>query len=270
MSKSFLKLISRFQDPKWIESDPILFPHRFQVKEDQELVGLISALFSYGNVKAIQTHLNSLLNLFGDSPFKNFLEFDFKKSKHLMNKYRFQTKDDISQFLIRIQEIYRKDRSIELYFVSDNLQDGILNFQNYFFQNISSRTNGLNFLIGRENPQSGYKRWRMFLRWMVRDQFPDFGIWKQIRTDHLEYPIDTHIQKISKILGIRKRNTTDYKLSLEITEYFKHIFPNDPLIMDFPLTRLGIMKICKMKKIESICSNCELKSFCKIYQEEVM
>jgi uncharacterized protein (TIGR02757 family) len=270
MSKSFLPFVARFDDPKWIQTDPIQFPHRYRSNEDRELVGLISALFAYGNVVAIHKFLESLLSILGESPMEALRESNLKNLKKFMNKYRFQTQDDIFVFLSRIKEIYIQEKSIESYFISDNLQNGILNFQAYFFSSITKRTNGLNFLIGKEQKHSGYKRWRMFIRWMVREKFPDLGLWKGINASQLEYPVDIHIQKLSLILGIRKRKTTDHKLSLEITEYFKSTFPDDPLIMDFPLTRLGIMKICKMKKIESICSNCDLKGICKIYQGEIM
>jgi uncharacterized protein (TIGR02757 family) len=270
MSKLFLPFVNRFIDPKWIQTDPIQFPHRYHSKKDREVVGLISALFAYGNVVAIHKHLESLLSILGDHPFEELRSSNFKNSKSIMNKYRFQTQEDIFIFLCRLQEIYQENESIESFFVSDHLQKGILNFQRYFFSNIRERTNGLNFLIGKEQNHSGYKRWRMFLRWMVREEFPDLGLWKRIQPSQLEFPVDTHIQKLSLILGIRKRKTTDHKLSLEITDYFKKIFPSDPLIMDFPLTRLGITKICKMKKVDSICSRCELRKVCKIYQGEVM
>jgi uncharacterized protein (TIGR02757 family) len=105
----------------------------------------------------------------------------------------------------------------------------------------------------------------MFLRWMVRDSFPDFGIYKTISKPELLYPTDVHIVRLSRILGFSNRRTVDFQLAKNISDHFQIINPEDPLLYDFSLSRLGILKICKTKYVPEICEKCELKKICNIY-----
>ena len=106
----------------------------------------------------------------------------------------------------------------------------------------------------------------MFLRWMVRDSFPDFGFYKSISKKELLYPTDVHIVRLSSILGFSNRKTVDYFLAKSISDYFLQLNREDPLAYDFALSRLGILKICKTKYLPEICEYCELKKVCNIYR----
>lgn len=106
----------------------------------------------------------------------------------------------------------------------------------------------------------------MFLRWMVRKNFPDFGIYTSIQPWELLFPLDTHIQRIANILGISARKTPDWKKAEEITDFFAKVDPTDPVRADFSLSRLGILKECKTKYVRALCETCELRTICKIYK----
>ncbi|NBU98995.1 MAG: DUF2400 family protein, partial [Spirochaetia bacterium] len=179
---------------------------------------------------------------------------------------------DLNVFLNSLRIVINEFSSIESLFGEENFSthQRILIFQENLKKIICvsskiSPSDGLKFLIGSCNKNSANKRYNMFLRWMVRDEFPDLGIYSSFKKENLLYPLDTHIVKISKILGFTKRNTINNKMSEEITNYFKKINPSDPLIYDFPLSRLGILKYCKTEYNEYICKKCELKNFCSIY-----
>lgn len=106
----------------------------------------------------------------------------------------------------------------------------------------------------------------MFLRWMVRRGFPDFGIYTSIQPWELLFPLDIHIQRIANVLGISSRKTPDWKKAEEITEFFAKVHPADPVRADFSLSRLGILRECKTKYVKTLCEVCEIRSICGIYR----
>ncbi len=263
-------LVDKFSKLEYLKTDPIEFCYRYKEKKDIEIIGFISALFSYGNVIAIRAFLESLLAILGDSPFLNI-----QKNKLIIPGnlyYRFQTNQDIKNLFKGLSRILNEYSSLELLFGEKDkpTQERIIIFQNSlkaFLKDskTSPLSNGLKFLTGNGNKNSANKRYNMFLRWMVRDKFPDFGIYKSFTKDNLLFPLDTHIVKISKILGITERKTIDHRMSMEITNKFKEFDADDPLLFDFPLSRLGILKECKVSFIQEICGKCELRNSCIIY-----
>ena len=270
----FDALVERYTKKEFIESDPILFCYKYKSRQDIEIVGFISALFAYGNVSSINSHLEKLFQLFGKYPFEFIRMGDFSKIENQIPKYRFQTSKDILIFLKALSEIVKSNSSLEVLFKSENkkLNERIIYFQKYFLDIVHKITDknktsyGLKFLIGSGILKSSHKRYCMFLRWMVRDSFPDFGFYKSISKTELLYPTDVHIVRLSSILGFSNRKTVDYLLAKSITDYFYQMNQEDPLAYDFALSRLGILKICKAKYLPEICEYCELKKVCNIYK----
>ncbi len=260
-----------YNNPEYLHSDPILFCYRYPKKEDIELVGYIAAMFSYGNVVSIRKFLEVLFSQFQGSPRDVLENQTIQLSKKI--SYRFQTNQDIIDFLTGLQFLLKESPSLESYFLNDqkSTQLGIGNFQKKFLKVLQSLSpkkeisSGLRFLVGSGNKDSANKRYHMFLRWMVRDKFPDFGIYSNLSKKNLQYPLDTHIVKLSRILGLTHRKTINSKMVEEITNNVKLFNSEDPLLYDFPLSRLGILKICKTKYIQNICSTCKIKSLCTIY-----
>ncbi|MDE5591844.1 MAG: TIGR02757 family protein, partial [Helicobacter sp.] len=108
---------------------------------------------------------------------------------------------------------------------------------------IKNPTKGLEFLIGKINTNSPLKRWNMFLRWMVRKDCLDLGLWENIKKSDLILPLDTHTFKISHQLGILKRKTYDLKAALEVSHFLKKFDKEDPIKYDFALYRIGQLKL---------------------------
>ena len=271
--KFFDALNKTYSKKEYIKSDPILFCYQYKSKQDIEIVGFISALFAYGNVSSINSHLEKLFELFGSQPFEFIKAGDFSKIEKKIHKYRFQTSKDILIFLKALSEILKINSSLEILFKSENrmLNERIVYFQKYFLYIVDKITKsklsyGLKFLIGSGILKSSHKRYCMFLRWMVRDSFPDFGFYKSISKKELLYPTDVHIVRLSSILGFSNRKTVDYFLAKSISDYFLQLNREDPLAYDFALSRLGILKICKTKYLPEICEYCELKKVCNIYK----
>ena len=267
MKKAFDALFEKYAKEEYLSSDPIFFPKQFTNKQDIEIVAFISALFSYGNVVSIKKFLENLFYILTPSPFSYLKYGDINEKSIISLKYRFQTGKDIFYFLKALHKILQTKSSLESLFgpIKLDIQTRILQFQNEFKNYLDHRSYGLDFLIGKGIKNSSNKRLNMFLRWMTRKNFPDFGIYTTFKEEDLLYPTDVHIIKLSQALGITNLKSINSKFTKEISNYFKNISPKDPVKYDFALTRLGILKECKTEYYRSICSKCELKKICKIY-----
>ncbi len=269
--RTWKSLVSQFSGSEFIETDPIKFPHRFKSRDDIEVSAFISALFSYGNVNSIFQFLEKLFYIFGNSPSDFLLNQNFEKSTDLFPYYRFQSSSDVLRFLRVFQSLIRKENTLENFFQNREIHDGIIILQerinsDYLRIYEEKPSQGFLFLIGSGSLKSANKRYLMFLRWMTRRHFPDFGLYDTVSPSQLVYPLDTHILKLSKILGMNQRKTADWKAAELLTEKFREIFPEDPVQADFALSRLGILKICRSKYAASVCGKCSLKDLCTIYR----
>lgn len=254
LNKYLFYLVEKYSKPEFLFSDPIQFCYRYESVRDIELVAIITSLFSYGNVNSICKFLESIFSILGKTPSKSILEIS-NTSLNSINLYRFQKREDVFEFLIVLSQLWKKEKSFQNYFLSYNLNLGILNFQKEFwklYKEIFSKSPsyGLQFLVGKENEKSTHKRYWMFLRWMIRKTFPDFGIYHKIHPKDLIYPLDTHILQFSELHKITLRKTNDYKKALEITQWFQKFSEEDPLIFDFPITRIGILRRLKKESFK--------------------
>ncbi len=217
--------------------DPLLVASRYT----DESIALICALFAYGNAKQIVKFLDSL-----DFSLLDRSEDNIRVglSKHY---YRFQKSQDIVALFIALKRLREID-TIENIFYSGykkefNILDGLWVFIDTLKKIYSYESRGYNFLVGsipkRVNSAGTYKRYMMFLRWMVRADSLDMGLWSKIDKRDLIMPLDTHTFQVSLKLGLLRRKTYDMRASLELTERLREFDKNDPIKYDFALYRLG-------------------------------
>jgi len=225
------------------KADPLLIAKR----QNCEYSMLICALFAYGNAKQIVKFLDSL-----DFSLLNKSDTDIEKA--LQNHYyRFQNSKDI----INIFKIFRdlkKETSLEnLFYLAYKKDNSVLEGIDYLIQKIHSVANyksqGFNFLVGNpfkrdkkgfiKESNAPYKRWNMFLRWMVRKDSLDLGLWTKVSKKDLILPLDTHTFNVSKRVGLLTNKTYNLKSALEITKRLREFDNNDPIKYDFALYRLG-------------------------------
>jgi len=213
--------------------DPIIIAKKY----NDEYIALIAALFAYGNVKAILKFLNSL---------------DLENLNSNNAYYRFQTKKDVEEFFKTIKLMKEKYSLNKLflqgYKKEKNVIDGIREIIKTIYEINPYTSKGYEFLIGKIPPHktkgvSPYKRWNMFLRWMVRNSDIDLGLWEGVEKKDLIIPLDTHTHKVSLNLGLLNRKTYDLQAAIELTEKLKEFDENDPLKYDFALYRIGQLKI---------------------------
>lgn len=221
--------------------DPLWVAHRYQ----DEWVSLICALFAYGNVKAIVGFLESL-----DFSLLDASELEIKKTL-ATHYYRFQNAEDVSAFFIALARLKKRERLESIfktaYQVEYNIFAGINALIEAIHKAYPYESRGYRFLIGKTitktKGNSCMKRWFLFLRWMVRHDCIDMGLWSEVNPAHLIMPLDTHTFNVSRRLGILKRKTYDLEAAVALTEVFKMYDKDDPIKYDFALYRLGQEKM---------------------------
>lgn len=222
--------------------DPLIIVRKFR----DERVALISALFAYGKASLILKFLKSLDFSLLDSD-----EVEIRK-KLSSKYYRFQKSEDVIAIFIALNRIGKnglEDIFLKGYLKNSSVLEGIGELIKEI-QNIYPHTSkGYQFLLGKipniERPRtsSPYKRWNLFLRWLVRDDNLDIGLWKRVDKRDLLIPLDTHTFNISQKLGLLSRKTYDLKAVLELTEKLKEFDKDDPVKYDFAIYRVGQEKI---------------------------
>ncbi len=268
------RLYRKYNRRSRIPADPLQFVYKYKTKADREIAGLLSATLAYGRVEQIENDLNKLFAIIGKSPFDFTLNFNKTKRESLAGfKHRFNTGKDIAYLLELLKIVLKEYGSIENFFAAGyssedstiipaltNFCDRLyLMYENRLGQKVSK---GFQFLLASPANGSVCKRLNMFLRWMVRSDDVDTGLWESIDKSKLIVPIDVHMARLCKILGLYKRQTITLKAAVEITESFQRIEPADPAKYDFSLSRIGIIENCT-GKLRKECQDCELFPFCE-------
>jgi len=221
--------------------DPILVAYRYR----DPTISLICALFAYGNVKQIVKFLDSL-------DFSLLQKSDEEIKENLKNHYyRFQKSEDVIALFIALKRLNKIDSLEDVfkrgYDKNHSTIDGINSLIETIQKLFPHSTQGYNFLIGKVTTKTkgagALKRWMMFLRWMVRDDNIDMGLWSGISKADLIIPLDTHTFNVSKKLGLLSRKTYDLQSAIELTQTLKSFDKTDPLKYDFALYRIGQEKI---------------------------
>ncbi len=221
--------------------DPLLIASQY----NDESIALICALFAYGNAGLIVKFLQSLdFSLLESSD-------EVIKTALASHYYRFQNAQDVATLFIALKRVKNVD-SIENIFYEgykkeENELEGLWEFITTLKSQISHKSRGYDFLVGsvpkKVSGMGTYKRYMMYLRWMVRKDNLDMGLWSKIDKKDLLLPLDTHTFKVSQRLGLLKRKTYDMKASIEVTQKLRKFDIADPIKYDFALYRLGQEKL---------------------------
>jgi uncharacterized protein (TIGR02757 family) len=268
------KLYERYNRRELISPDPLQFVYRYLNPADMEVTAFLASALAYGRVGQIEKSLNNLLGRMGNSPYEFVINFDKDKRRTLKDfKHRFTTADDISDLLMLFRTVISRHGSIEQYFAlgynpgDRNIIPALSKFCNSLLDIHTAGykgqpTRGLKYLLVSPAGGSACKRLNLFLRWMVRDDDVDTGLWKSIEKAKLIIPVDVHMSRLCKIMGLYDRKTVSLSVATEITKSFAEIEPADPVKYDFALSRIGIVENCDGHQ-RSSCANCELFELCR-------
>jgi len=230
----------------FIDEDPIKIPHLFTSKEDIEIAGFFAAILAWGNRKMIVKNATSLVEQMDFSP-AEFVQHasDEEIGSLLSFKHRTINGVDIVAMVRSLRSIYARYGGLERVFAEGFCREGtlygaLLHFRNVFTEgNFPDRTQKH---IANVAKKSAAKRIAMYLRWMVRDTGPDFGLWPSIPKSALMLPLDVHTARVGRGLGLLQRKQNDWLAVEEITGSLRTICPNDPVKFDYALFGIGVFE----------------------------
>lgn len=245
------ELAQKYETSEFIKDDPIRIPHRFFEKKDIEIAGFMASLVAYGRRDVFIKKLEQLLQIAQDEPYNFIMNFEPKVLGNF--NYRFGKPDDFAQIFNILKNLYQKDGGLEELFKygyncahqptspTKTQENMFIPITDYFYSRAKNPdAMGFKFMIPDANKGSAMKRMCMFLRWMVREKPVDFGIWDFMPASDLLIPLDTHVARLSREMGLLTRNANDFKSVLELTENLRKFDPKDPIKYDFALFGYGV------------------------------
>ncbi|MDF1695468.1 MAG: TIGR02757 family protein [Saprospiraceae bacterium] len=245
--KSFLDLkVKKYNIPGFIPLDPISIPHKYSIYQDIEITGFWTSILAWGQRVTIVNKANELFALMDNAPYDfilNHTESDRQKFESF--KHRTFNFTDTLYFLEFLQNHYSNFSSLEDAFLEKgaftSVESSLIHFRNYFFDHpfAPDRTRKH---IASPARKSTCKRLNMFLRWMVRkdDNGVDFGIWNKIPQSALMMPLDVHVERHGRNLGLLSRKQRDWQAVKELTNNLRKFDANDPVKYDFALFGMGV------------------------------
>ncbi len=272
--KEILEAIySKYNRRSYIGSDPLIFAYDYQDSRDVEIAAFVASTLSYGRVAQIQASLKKLFAIMGQSPYDFVVSFDKRSAKKLSSfKHRFNTGQDMAELFSLLKYCIEKSGSLENHFskfysdTDENVIPALSGFCRDLLTHQSNQdkepTRGLKYLLANPAGKSPCKRLNMFLRWAIRDDDVDLGIWKSIPASKLIVPLDTHMIRLCKILGMHNSKTASLSTAVTVSGEFAKISPDDPVKYDFAICRIGIVEGCSGVYGKN-CGSCELSLLCK-------
>jgi uncharacterized protein (TIGR02757 family) len=238
--------VKQYNHIEFIEKDPICIPHLFTKQQDIEIAGFFAALFAWGNRTTIINKSKELLARMDNAPYDFCTQHQDRDLKKLLGfVHRTFNDTDLLYCVEFFKHHYTKNESLETAFFTSSISiaQALTHFQAYFFSLADAPSRTKKHIA---SPLSGStcKRLNMFLRWMVRhdQQGVDFGIWKSTTPANLIIPIDVHVARVARALGILHRTQTDWQAAIELTDYCRTLDPMDPVKYDFALFSLGVVE----------------------------
>jgi uncharacterized protein (TIGR02757 family) len=272
MKSSLEALCQRYETDQALALDPIAVPLRFPDAMDRELTAFLAAHLAYGKVAPMLRAINKLLEPLGESPAEFLRKRDEETLQSVLKKalqdwvWRFHTSQDMVHWLLAWKRLdLMSGAGLETHLLpspSETADQALSRLVRRLRAELP-QTYGLRFNLPDPLEGASCKRWRMFLRWMVRDGWPDFGLWTRYPKDQLVIPVDTHVARIARYIGLTKFTTVNGKMAAEITASLKKRDRQDPLKYDFAISHLGIMGDCPGVRALPGCSPCPLVGICR-------
>jgi uncharacterized protein (TIGR02757 family) len=271
MKEALDRLYTTYNRFDRIAPDPLQFVYQYDSREDREIVGFLSAVLAYGRVGHIQKSVTNLLARLGSSPHGFVRQLNASDQKELTSFiHRFNTGQDIYHVLLAIKHLLEEYGSLEQAFLAGyndqqpNIVPALVRFQDKLMSYIEPRhrQSGVRYLLADPKKGSPVKRLNLFLRWMVRCDDVDAGLWTQVDPAKLVVPMDVHMSRLCRLIGFHDKNQVSLDTALQVTMRFAEICPEDPVKYDFALSRVGILEQCK-GEANPQCQACKLKRVCR-------
>lgn len=269
-----------------IARDPVQFPRRYTALRDREIAAVFAAGLAYGRVDLFRPVLEQLFARFdrvgGPAAFIDQLDAQSERDSFSPLVYRWNRGLDLLLLCGALRDVYQQHDSLEalvspidaevnigpgLARLVDALRVGVLRHARLLgapASNFSDLPRGPRYLLPSPVDGSACKRWNLALRWLVRPatEGVDLGCWS-VPTSQLIIPLDTHVLRISRLLGITTRKDGSWRTAVEVTEALRTIDPVDPVRFDFAIAHIGISGGCLGRREATICADCPLERVCQ-------
>lgn len=259
--------------------DPVELPRRHADPADQEVAGLFAAALAYGRADLFKPQLERVLAEMGPSPAR-FCE-GFARAPRpgafAGFRYRFNRPEDLAALAAAAGHLRLLHRSLGARFATllaeegGRLRPALARFARELREAPPARAllarrgpRGLAHLLPDAGLAGACKRWHLYLRWMVRgpDEI-DLGAWRGVPASALLVPLDTHVARIARHLGLTRREDMSWRTAEEITEGLRRLDPDDPVRFDFVLCHLGMSGACPLRRDPARCAACQLAASCR-------
>jgi uncharacterized protein (TIGR02757 family) len=272
------RLYREFDYGARLARDAIEFPLRYIAADDRELVALLTACLAYGRVDLFGRALEGVLAVMGPSPAAFVREFDPGRDGPRLDGflYRFNRPCDLVAFCVAARDLLARHGSLEKCFAAGDADPGgpigpaLEQFARAFLEadvrDVFPRrrlSRGYRHLFPLPSVGGPCKRLHLFLRWMVRRERPDLGLWTSVAPARLLMPIDTHVENMSRSIGLTRRRSRTWKMAEEITARLARLDPDDPVKYDFALCHTRMSGDCRDRRDPVVCTPCGLRVVCR-------
>lgn len=272
LRRSLDELVARSDLRARSSLDPVSFVHRYADPLDKEIVALLASSLAFGNVKAFRPKIQGVLDVLGDAPARAADDRRALVAGLSGWKHRLYTGRDVALLLSGARKLQREHGSLGAAFASFyRSQDGELReAASAFVRAIRKRarldqetSGGAKHLFVDPAHGSAAKRVMLFLRWMIRPaDGVDTGLWTEVPPSALLIPVDVHVHRLGRNLGLTERATADWKTAVEITTHLRVFDAEDPVKYDFALCHMGMVGTCPSRRDAKLCEGCGVKPVC--------
>ncbi len=260
-----------------VGNDAIQFPRRYTDPLDREVAGLLAASLAYGRVTLFGLWVDRLLGWLGPSPRGFALGFDPNRDTPSFASfhYRFTRGRDVAAAVLAIQRLLVRHGSLRQAFLQgysdadpdirpalDRFAASILE-QDFRPVGMRRPTRGFRHLFPRPADGGACKRWNLYLRWMVRREYPDFGDWIEVSPAKLVIPLDTHVANMAHAVRLTRLRSRTWRMAHDITETLRRLDPSDPVKYDFALCHTRMRGDCLDRRDARVCPGCGLRPVCR-------
>jgi uncharacterized protein (TIGR02757 family) len=257
--------------------DPVHIVRRFSDPADREIVGFCAASLAFGRVASLMDSIERLLVVMGPSPASFARRFDPPTHSDALTGvgHRWIRTNDVAALLWIVRQMLERSGSIEAFFAdgddpdSPDVSTGLERFSaracaidlRPAYGRVPPRP-GVRYFFPRPSGGSACKRLNLFLRWMVRRDAIDLGVWQAVSPARLVVPLDTHVIRVGRCLRLTRYRSAGWSMAADITRSLRRIDPIDPVKYDFALCHLGMRNTCGFNRPQRD-DACPLRGFCR-------
>jgi uncharacterized protein (TIGR02757 family) len=258
-------------------TDPIQIVRRFARDDDREIVGFVAAALAFGRVMSVLQSIERVLAVIGSNPSAYVRRFDPRRDAPAFAGivHRWTREADIVALLWLLRQMIDRAGSVEGFFLegydaaAEDISDALDSFSRRAmaldikaaYGRVPARA-GVCYFFPRPSAGSGCKRLNLFLRWMVRRDALDFGVWRRVSPSKLVVPLDTHVIRVGRCLRLTAYTSPGWRMARDITASLRRLDPDDPVKYDYSLCHLGMMSACGFNRAQAD-SQCPLRGVCR-------